>query len=218
MDMWHKAGRIFRISNFGTLIFFLLNIGLILAFFCPNGITAENATPLIASYIITVLISLSPAGEWMLAALSGAREIKRTDMKIRLIPLLEIVFEKAKHKTPSMINSINLKIIHDNSPNAFAIGRKTICVTDGLLNLSDDEIMAVFAHEIGHLAYQHSVIQLLIGGAEFIYIRFSCYYQMCLLDSDRNIDFNWNYYKKPFRNCFIDFVRECLYCFNMAVD
>ena len=165
MDMWHKAGRIFRISNFGTLIFFLLNIGLILAFFCPNGITAENATPLIASYIITVLISLPPAGEWMLAALSGAREIKRTDMKIRLIPLLEIVFEKAKHKTPSMINSINLKIIHDNSPNAFAIGRKTICVTDGLLNLSDDEIMAVFAHEIGHLAYQHSVIQLLIGGA-----------------------------------------------------
>lgn len=165
MDIWHKAGRIFRISNLGTLIFFLLNIGLILTFFCPDGITVESAAPLVICYIITILISLSPVGEWLFAAFAGAREIKRTDIKIRLIPLLEIVFESAKQKTPSMVKSIKLKIIHDNATNAFAIGRKTICVTDGLLNLSDEEIMAVLAHEIGHIVYQHSVIQLLIGGA-----------------------------------------------------
>lgn len=164
MDIWHKLGRIFRISNLGTLIFFLLNIGLILALFCPYGITFESAAPLVVCYIVTVLISLSPIGEWILAALAGAKEIKRKDIKIRLIPLLEIVFEQAKARTPYMVNSIRLKIIHDQSPNAFAIGRRTICVTDGLLNLSDEEIMAVFAHEVGHLAYQHSAIQLLIGG------------------------------------------------------
>lgn len=164
MDIWHRLGRIIRISNLGTLIFFLLNIGLILAMFCPSGVTFESAAPLIICYIITVLISLSPVGEWTLAALAGAREIKRKDIKIRLIPLLEIVFEQAKEKNPSMVNSIRLKIIHDQSPNAFAIGRRTICVTDGLLNLSDEEIMAVFAHELGHIVYQHSAIQLLIGG------------------------------------------------------
>lgn len=164
MDIWHRLGRIFRISNLGTLIFFLLNIGLILALFCPYGVTFETASPLIICYIFTVLISLSPIGECTLAALAGAKEIKRKDIKIRLIPLLEIVFEQAKERTPSMVNSIRLKIIHEQAPNAFAIGRRTICVTDGLLNLSDDEIMAVFAHEVGHLAYQHSVIQLLIGG------------------------------------------------------
>ena len=32
------------------------------------------------------------------------------------------------------------------------------------MNLSDGEIMAVFAHELGHLAYKHTAIQLLIGG------------------------------------------------------
>lgn len=164
MDIWHRLGRIFRLSNLGTLIFFMLNIGLILVLFCPYGVTFEVVAPLVVCYIVTVLISLSPIGEWTLAALSGAREIKRKDIKIRLIPLLEIVFEQAKEKTPSMINFIRLKIIHDQSPNAFAIGHKTICVTDGLLNLSDDEIMAVFAHEVGHLAYKHSAIQLLIGG------------------------------------------------------
>lgn len=164
MDIWHRLGRIFRISNLGTLIFFLLNIGLILALFCPDGVTFEAAAPLVVCYIVTVLISLSPVGEWTLAAFAGAKEIKRKDIKIRLIPLLEIVLEQAKEGTPSMVNSIRLKIIHDQSPNAFAIGRRTICVTDGLLNLSDEEIMAVFAHEVGHLAYQHSAIQLLIGG------------------------------------------------------
>lgn len=164
MDIWHRLGRIFRLSNLGTLIFFLLNIGLILALFCPYGVTFGTAAPLVVCYIVTVLISLSPVGEWTLAALAGAKEIKRKDIKIRLIPLLEIVFEQAKERTPSMINSIRLKIIHDQSPNAFAIGRRTICITDGLLNLTDEEIMAVFAHEVGHLAYQHSAIQLLIGG------------------------------------------------------
>ncbi len=164
MDIWHKIGRVIRISNLGTLIFFLLNICLILAVFCPNGVTVETATPFVLLYIFSILISLSPFGEWMLTSLSGAREIKRMDIKIRLIPLLEIVFEAAKKRTPSMVKSIRLKIIHDDAPNAFAIGKKTICVTDSLLNFSDDEIMAVFAHEIGHLAYHHSTIQLLIGG------------------------------------------------------
>lgn len=126
--------------------------------------TPDNVIPLVVCYFATVLISLSPLGEWFLASLVGAREIKRKDIKIRLIPLLEIVFKAAKQRTPSMVNSIRLKIIHDNAPNAFAIGRRTICVIDSLLNLSDEEIMAVFAHEVGHLAYQHSVIQLLIGG------------------------------------------------------
>lgn len=164
MDIWHRLGRIFRISNLGTLIFFLLNICLLLLVFCPYGVTIENVTPLVIIYVFTVLLSLSPIGEWFLAIIAGAREIKRKDIKIRLIPLLEVVFEEAKLKVPSMVSSIHLKIIHEQSPNAFAMGRRTVCVTDGLLNLSDEEIMAIFAHELGHLAYKHSVIQLLIGG------------------------------------------------------
>lgn len=164
MDIWHRLGRVFRISNLGTLIFFLLNISLLLLVFCPYGVTIENAAPLVVIYVFTVLLSLSPVGEWFLAIIAGAGEIKRKDIKIRLIPLLEVVFEEAKIKVPSMVSSIHLKIIHDQSPNAFAMGRRTVCVTDVLLNLSDEEIMAVFAHELGHLAYHHSSIQLLIGG------------------------------------------------------
>ena len=45
-----------------------------------------------------------------------------------------------------------------------ALGRQTLCITDGLLLLSDDMILGILAHEIGHLSYGHTVIQLLIGG------------------------------------------------------
>lgn len=181
MDMWHRVGRIVRIQNLGTLIFFIMNMGIVLLMFCPDGITGENALYVSQMYILTVLISLSPIGEMVLAALAGAQEIKRKDIKIRLIPLLEIVYGRAKEKTPSMVDSINLKIIHDDSPNAFAIGRKTICVTDGLLELPDETIMAVFAHEVGHIAYGHSALQLLIGGANvfivgcLLLIKFVCW-------------------------------------------
>lgn len=181
MDIWHRVGRIVRIQNLGTLIFFIMNMGMVLLMFCPDGITGENALYVSLMYILTVLISLSPIGEMVLAAMAGAQEIKRKDIKIRLIPLLEIVYGRAKEKTPSMVNSINLKIIHDDSPNAFAIGRKTICVTDGLLELPDEAIMAVFAHEVGHIAYGHSALQLLIGGANvfiagcLLLIKFVCW-------------------------------------------
>lgn len=51
-----------------------------------------------------------------------------------------------------------------NNPVQVALGRQTLCITDGLLLLSDDMILGILAHEIGHLSYGHTVIQLLIGG------------------------------------------------------
>ena len=168
MDIWHRIGRIVRLSNLGTLIFFLLNFGLLFGAFFTDINNWQSAVVIVVFYLLTVAISLSPVGEFLLAALAGARRIKRRDIKIRLIPLLEVVLSQALNETPTMVKSINLKIVNDKSPNAFAVGRKTICVTEGLLNLSDEEIMAIFAHELGHLAYKHSTIQLLIGGGNLL--------------------------------------------------
>ena len=168
MDIWHRIGRIVRLSNLGTLIFFLLNFGLLFGAFFTDINNWQSAVGIVVFYLLTVAISLSPVGEFLLAALAGARRIKRRDIKIRLIPLLEVVLSQALNETPTMVKSINLKIVNDKSPNAFAVGRKTICVTEGLLNLSDEEIMAIFAHELGHLAYKHTTIQLLIGGGNLL--------------------------------------------------
>lgn len=160
MDIWHRVGRVVRISNLGTVLFFTQNIILIVAVFGSSGNIAE----LIAIYFITVVVSLSPIGEICLALFAEARDIKRVDIKLRVIPLVQYVLDKAKETTSYCPEKVKVMIIHDSAPNAFALGKRTLCITDGLLSLSDDMILGVLAHEIGHLAYGHTVIQLLIGG------------------------------------------------------
>lgn len=160
MDIWHRIGRIVRFSNLGTFLFFTLNILLIVAVFGSSG----NIVELICIYFFTVAISLSPLGEMCLAAFAGASNIKRVDIKLRVVPLVQYVLDKAKENTAYCPKKVNVKIIHDPAPNAFALGRQTLCITDGLLSLSDDMILGILAHEIGHLSYGHTVIQLLIGG------------------------------------------------------
>lgn len=76
MDIWHKLGRIFRISNLGTVVFFALNIALIYSIFG----TFSNVGLLVAFYFLTIVISLSPIGEWFLCIFAGAENIKRTEL------------------------------------------------------------------------------------------------------------------------------------------
>ncbi|MDD3219570.1 MAG: M48 family metalloprotease [Lachnospiraceae bacterium] len=162
MDIWHKIARIVKIANIGTVIFFLCNMAVIVALF---GGDKEAMLPMALFYIAGVALSLSPVGEWVLCFLAGAEEIKRVDVKLKVVPLLEVVYDKAYKKTPDVPKKVHLKIIHEEYANAYALGYHTICVTDGLLDLPDGEVMGILAHEVGHLRYRHSVLQLLMGGS-----------------------------------------------------
>lgn len=57
-------------------------------------------------------------------------------------------------------------------PNAFALPGGTIVVTDQLVDIaqSDQEVMAVLAHELGHLAHRHAMRRLLQGSATALII------------------------------------------------
>src|SRR5262249_55980314 len=57
-------------------------------------------------------------------------------------------------------------------PNAFALPGGTIVVTDELVKLSrnDEEVLAVLAHEIGHVRHRHTMRQLLQGSATALII------------------------------------------------
>lgn len=57
-------------------------------------------------------------------------------------------------------------------PNAFALPGGIIVVTDELVKLSanDEEVLAVLAHEIGHVRYRHTMRQLLQGSATALII------------------------------------------------
>ena len=171
MDLWHRIGRFFKIANLGTLIFFALNLMMILLVFGTSVEGQENVTYLVMTYFISVIIAVSTLGELFLVVMIGAKPIRRKDYQIKIMPLLELVLKKTKENSPYTVNKVNLTMIHDETPNAFAVGRKTICITDALLNLSDDDILGILAHEVGHLAYGHSIVQLIIGGGNvFIWV------------------------------------------------
>lgn len=157
---------LFKKNNIGTFIFFILNAGFIFSIYASAG--PEVLSFIAILYVVSVCIALSPIGESFLATVSGARKMKRIDMRNRILPLVQKIQRKAKAKTPDMPNHIILKFMNDPNPNAFAVGRKTICVTEGLFELPDEMIEGILAHEFAHLALHHTDIQLLIGGGNFL--------------------------------------------------
>ena len=158
---------LFRIGNIGTILFFLMNAYLIIAIF--SGGNPGKIVFIAFLYIISVLITISPIGEFILSTYVGAKIIRNPDIRDKIAPLVQNVYDKAREKTPSLPRNIILKYTEDEVSNAFALGRKTICVTKGLIeSLPEDEIEGVIAHEFGHLALHHTVIQLAIGSGNII--------------------------------------------------
>ena len=164
------ANNIFKKATIGTIIFFVLNMLVIVGFFAAAGF--QSLITIFIIYIVSIAVAFSSFGEWILCLMAGARKMTRVDMKIRMIPLLELVYNKAKKRTPALTNKIVLKVIYTPEPNAYAIGRRTICVTEGIFKLPDDVVQGILAHEVAHLALRHTEIQLLIGGGNFIMTMF----------------------------------------------
>lgn len=170
MYIWSVFKNLFKKNNIGTIIFFILNAALIVGLYGHGD--PEAMLFIGIAYLISICIALSPVGEWFVALISGARRMTRVDMKNRILPLVQKVQRKAKANTPDLPNHVIIKVMYDPNPNAFAVGRKTICVTEGLFELPDEMIEGILAHEFAHLALHHTDIQLLIGGGNFMITAF----------------------------------------------
>lgn len=156
-----------RTSNTGVLIYFLLNTVIITAMF--NFLTSNIFEALIYSTLIYgfwMVLALSPVGEFILRFQSGCTCIKRKDQFDYLDPLFREVYTKAQKEDPSLPDNIRLYISNDSSQNAFATGRRTICITKGLLSASPEEIKAILAHEFGHISHHDTdlILTISVGG------------------------------------------------------
>jgi len=69
-------------------------------------------------------------------------------------------------KSISMNTLLYLRNVSDI--NAYALGRKTVCITKGAMSfMSDEELKGIMAHELGHLSKKHSMALQLITVASF---------------------------------------------------
>jgi heat shock protein HtpX len=162
----HTVKNIFKKSNIGTIIFFILNAMFVMMLFSGGG--RDALITVFFLYVASILLAFSPFGEWMLCFFAGAKKMVRADMQARMNPLLDTVVKNARRKTPEFTRDVRLKVIYTPDPAAYAIGRRTICVTEGLFRLPDNLILGILSHEVAHLSKGHNDVQLLIGGGNFV--------------------------------------------------
>jgi heat shock protein HtpX len=101
-------------------------------------------------------------GDQILLATAGARKVEPEEAPQLHNVVDEMVIASGLGSKPDVY------VIHDEAPNAFAIGRKpeksAVAVTSGLLRLLNrDELQGVVAHEIGHVRNRDVAFMVLVG-------------------------------------------------------
>ena len=160
--------KVFKLKNIGIIVWMVINLYIIISFFPTTKGVTNGSEALVAIirgvivYAISVALALSPIGEAIFRSMNGCREIVDSSILNRLTPLFNEIYEKAKLKDPNLSQNIKLYMVDQPYPNAFALGRNTVCVTNGLLHLDDAEIKGIFAHEFAHLSNKDTDIALFI--------------------------------------------------------
>jgi Zn-dependent protease with chaperone function len=121
------------------------------------------------------LVSERIPAEWEKSLAAGTLSSLESDgFKVSEVPVMEQaryreLFAKLT-KGISYNNPVTLEFRSWSDPNAFAIPGGTIVVTDQMLKLmaTDDEFMAVMAHEIGHLEKRHGIRSVLQQGGAWM--------------------------------------------------
>ena len=156
--------KLFKSKNIGIVIWLVFNI-LIFIFSFISVIPNYPILGLlcgISVYVVTISIVLSPVGEWFFRLINGCKKIIDPSIINRLTPLFKEVYARAKINDPNLSPNIKLYMINDHYPNAFALGRNTVCVTRGLLHFDDEKIKGIFAHEFSHLSNKDTDFLLFI--------------------------------------------------------
>lgn len=156
---------LFKKQNIGLIIWLVLNTLLIVAIFSSGFQTWQGVLLGLGIYILSLFVALSPIGEWILRLQTGCKKMTDPDDIARFEPIFREVYARAKELNPELHKDVKLFINNSDVPNAFATGRRTVCVTKGLLKYSDEHIKGVLAHEFGHLAHKDtdSILVVSVG-------------------------------------------------------
>lgn len=177
--------RTMRKSNIPVFIYLVLNIfviALILSLVMDNGnIPFWKALLIgIVLYFVSLLIALSPVGEWILRLQTGCKKIQNDEQRNFIEPIFREVYDKARAQDPSISDKVKIYMNHDEAPNAFATGRKTICVTEGMLYMPVEQIKATLGHEFGHLAHKDTDLILVVAVGNLIVSAFILLFRLAI--------------------------------------
>lgn len=163
--------RLFHKNNIPVLLYLVLNvfvsaifIGLLEDMFDPQ--IESYSTYLIhglIAYMISLLIALSPIGEFIMRIQTGCESIDDENTLNYIQPIFEEVYKEAREKNPEIPENVQLSMNNEMEANAFATGRKTLCITKGMLAMPKNYIKAALSHEFGHLAHKDTDLVMLVS-------------------------------------------------------
>ena len=178
IDFFKKLG---RVSNIPVIIYLVLNVVLITFFLMLFELVWWQALLLgLGVYLLSITIALSPIGEWILRMQTGCKEITDENVRAELEPLFLEVYQEAREADPSIPHNVKLYMSDDPEPNAFATGRKTVCVTRGMMSMRPELIKATLGHEFGHLAHKDTDLILVVTVGNLIVSGIILFFNICL--------------------------------------
>ena len=162
-------------------IYFVLNLVIVFFIFAAPGLIASaDASQWIGYGFIGVgismtftLLSLSPLGEAYVRFKENAKPLARDSQTEWLFRVFDEVHAAARSVSPSVGAKVKLYYKQTDDVNAYAVGHRTIIVTDGILALSDEDLKGVLAHEFGHIANGDSDLTLGINVSNTILVIFT---------------------------------------------
>ncbi len=147
------------------IFYFLIDWGLFRVF-------DFNAYILLCIKIFFVLLAFSPMGSFIMRLVYDYQLVLTKRDKERLIPLFNDVLASAGLEVKDLNKGIKLCIDNTNQVNAYALGSNTVVITRGaILQLDDEQIKGILAHEIGHLIHGDTFINIffMIGNLFFLF-------------------------------------------------
>lgn len=184
-----------KLFNWGMAVWFLISFWIVWSLF------GANFKAFIVSFVIygiAIGLSISPMGEWIFRKLVRAREIATSAERNRLMPLFHAVYSASLQQMPWIGEKVKLYIVDDPMPNAAALGKNTVYVTRGLMEIStDEEIMAVLAHEFAHLGHGDTMAILVATIGNWVLAGVLLLFRLILvvmsnvLKEDYGVNANW---------------------------
>ena len=172
-------------KNILGFLYLAFNYGVsYLFFYSINSSISEGLLGAAIVFLFPYLIMLSPIGEAIIRIFQGIRKIENGKKSlIKLSPLLTEVLSLAKAEYPDFYLDKHFKFYlkDDPAPRAYTIGRRTFCVTTGLLNCSDEQMKAVLSHEIYHLIHRETDYILLLSSGNFFLTVFAMMINLAII-------------------------------------
>lgn len=159
---------LFSLRHIPTLIILALNfyVLVILVLNVTHDGRSEYLYSVSAGLTLAALaIIVSPIGDWWVLQSIKSQVVRadKSDIAGRLEPIFNTVLNEARQEEPDISENVQLYIVEEAGVNAYAAGRRIVCLTRGAVQACDDEMLrALLSHEFGHMAHRDSEVTLLI--------------------------------------------------------